>query len=395
MALAVAILGAGWINLDRTPDAPAAKPEIAGNAMPVAKPRTGPRIVQRSATTPAETLPAPPKPEQAARNDLSAAKPLAPTPSLITPVSEAQDPALAGARMARLAAASRYETQRGDPVTGALIALEALPGNIDGPQSPDLPAVHRAFYAAHFARREIAVLSGHFRFIRTTEFSPDGTRIVTASWGDRTARLWNAENGAQIAVLRGHVNWVNAANFNPDGRRLATASGDGTVRLWDAVDGALVAVLGGHAGYVYSAKFSPDGKLLVTASGDGTARIWNALGPTAMTALPSGTALKPASRIAASPDGGRLVTASADGAVRLWDGAGAVQIAVLRRRNGGIISAQFSPEGDRIAIRSDDGVTRRYTIFPTLGKLAAHLKTTLPRQLSRQQRRQNFLPRQP
>ena len=198
----------------------------------------------------------------------------------------------------------------------------------------------------------------------------------------------------------------------------------------------MIAVLGGHGGYVYSARFSPDGKLLVTASGDGTARIWNAPGPTAMTRQPSGPDRKPASRIAASPDGRllasvadngavqiydketaviiallpghdaairsiefspdgrRLLTASADGAVRLWDVAGGALIAVLRRREIGVVSAQFSPEGDRIAIHGSDGVTRLYTIFPSLGQLAAYLKSVLPRQLSRDQRRQNFLPRQ-
>ena len=34
-------------------------------------------------------------------------------------------------------------------------------------------------------------------------FSPDGTRIVTAS-DDKTARIWDAATGKEIAVLRGH-----------------------------------------------------------------------------------------------------------------------------------------------------------------------------------------------
>ena len=63
-------------------------------------------------------------------------------------------------------------------------------------------------------------------------FSPDGARIVTASY-DKTARTWDAATAKEIAVLRGHVNSVTSAVFSPDGARVVTASQDGTARIWD------------------------------------------------------------------------------------------------------------------------------------------------------------------
>jgi WD40 repeat protein len=36
--------------------------------------------------------------------------------------------------------------------------------------------------------------------VLSSTFSPDGSRIVTAS-ADKTARVWNATTGQQIAVL--------------------------------------------------------------------------------------------------------------------------------------------------------------------------------------------------
>ena len=63
-------------------------------------------------------------------------------------------------------------------------------------------------------------------------FSPDGTRIVTASW-DATARIWNAAAGKELAVLRGHDGGVLSAAFSPDGTRIVTASVDKTARIWD------------------------------------------------------------------------------------------------------------------------------------------------------------------
>jgi WD40 repeat protein len=67
--------------------------------------------------------------------------------------------------------------------------------------------------------------------VQSAEFSPDGTRVVTASY-DNIARLWDAATGASVGVLRGHERWVMSAAFSPDGTRVVTASYDNTARLW-------------------------------------------------------------------------------------------------------------------------------------------------------------------
>ena len=69
--------------------------------------------------------------------------------------------------------------------------------------------------------------------VTSAAFSPDGTRIVTAS-RDKTARVWDAATAKEIAVLRGHEYRVWSAAFSPDGTRIVTASGDNTARVWDA-----------------------------------------------------------------------------------------------------------------------------------------------------------------
>jgi WD40 repeat protein len=69
--------------------------------------------------------------------------------------------------------------------------------------------------------------------VTSAAFSPDGSRIVTASW-DETASIWDAATAQEIAVLRGHEHWVHSAAFSPDGLRIVTASYDKTARIWDA-----------------------------------------------------------------------------------------------------------------------------------------------------------------
>nr|MDZ8022707.1 tetratricopeptide repeat protein [Nostoc sp. SerVER01] len=62
-------------------------------------------------------------------------------------------------------------------------------------------------------------------------FSPDGNRIVTASY-DNTARVWDTSTGKLLSELKGHQDPVINASFSPDGNRIVTASYDNTARVW-------------------------------------------------------------------------------------------------------------------------------------------------------------------
>ena len=134
-----------------------------------------------------------------------------------------------------------------------------------------------AVWPALLARAQTSTADqlGHTGAVNSAAFSPDGTRIVTAS-NDKTARLWDAKTGAALATLSGHTDTVWSAAFSPDGTRIVTASDDNTARLWDAKTGAALATLSGHTDTVNSAAFSPDGSRIVTASDDKTARLWDA-----------------------------------------------------------------------------------------------------------------------
>src|SRR5215203_2522070 len=68
------------------------------------------------------------------------------------------------------------------------------------------------------AQREILILRGHEGAVFSAGFSPDGTRIVTASY-DNTARVWMADGSGEPLVLR-HEDGVFSAGFSPDGTRI-------------------------------------------------------------------------------------------------------------------------------------------------------------------------------
>jgi WD40 repeat protein len=46
--------------------------------------------------------------------------------------------------------------------------------------------------------------------------------------------VWDAKTGAEALTLKGHTDRVLSASFSPDGTRIVTASDDSTARVWDA-----------------------------------------------------------------------------------------------------------------------------------------------------------------
>ena len=269
-------------------------------------------------------------------------------------------------------------------------------------------------------------------------FSPDGTRVVTASW-DKTARVWDAATGAPSPVpssirarwfrrvqprrhARGHrelrrdgagvgrgdrqarhqplehQGQVVYAAFSPDGTRVVTASWDNTARVWDAATGKPVTGPLEHQGQVYSAAFSPDGTRVVTASrdrdgagvgrGDRQARHppARASGPRVQRGVQprrhprrhrergqdrarvgrgDRQARHPPPR--ASGRGGerrvqsrrhRVVTASDDKTARVWDAATGKPLTSPLEHQAQVESAAFSPDGTRVVTASWDNTAR-------------------------------------
>jgi WD40 repeat protein/tetratricopeptide (TPR) repeat protein len=178
-------------------------------------------------------------------------------------------------------------------------------------------------------------------------FSPDGARILTASW-DRTARLWDRNSGKLITTLD-HQGAVNTAKFSPDGAQILTASADKTAKLWDAASGKLIASFT-HQDSVSDAAFSPDGARVLTASADKTARLWEASSGKLIVSFAHQASVNAA---AFSPDGTRILTASADKTARLWEAASARLIASFAHQ-GIVYYGVFSPDGARIVTASAD-----------------------------------------
>ncbi len=256
-----------------------------------------------------------------------------------------------------------------DPELSILLASRAvsLTYSIDRTVLPEaLDAMHRAVQSS----RTQLVLTGHTDEVNGVAFSPDGTRIATAS-DDNTAKVWDAATGKELLTLVGHTQFagdtkfdaqgkrkgVEYVVFSPDGTHIATAGGDNTARIWDAATGKELFTLVGHTQLVRTVRYSPDGKYLATASADSTAKIWDAASGQLLLTLSGHT--NAVQDVAFSPDGTRLATASRDQTVRVWDIAAALSTGATTAKQvliipdpaaiGAINGVTFSPDGKHIA----------------------------------------------
>jgi WD40 repeat protein/pyrimidine deaminase RibD-like protein len=125
--------------------------------------------------------------------------------------------------------------------------------------------------------------------VQTAQFSKDQTRVVTASWGDATARIWDAATGHLVSTLEGpnyydmhqdlsHLgrsfalaNGLVGAAFLADGGRVLTVGRAGRIEIWDELTARPLATLQERTtlyGVVVDAVPSLDGRRIVTANLD-------------------------------------------------------------------------------------------------------------------------------
>ena len=75
---------------------------------------------------------------------------------------------------------------------------------------------------------------GHTNRINTIKFNPEKYKNIVASGSrDRTIRLWDIYSGKTVGILRRHTATVDQIAFSPDGTRLASASDDKTIIQWN------------------------------------------------------------------------------------------------------------------------------------------------------------------
>jgi WD40 repeat protein len=260
------------------------------------------------------------------------------------------------------------------------------------------------------SHKEITILTGHWHWIKSVNFSPDGQWLASAAW-DHTIKLWNIRacietttceasetlelpssqfvesvsfspngkllasagnvgwgqnndiqiwdvatrpiNSKPIKILQGHKNFIASIRFSPDGKLLASAASDHTIKIWDVDAGIEIKTLEGHRDQVNEVSFSPDGKLLASASNDETIKLWNITTGIEIRTFTEHTGS--VSRVIFSPDGKWLVSSSGDNTIKLWDVATGKVTNTLRGQSG-IQNLSLSNDGQLLVSQNYEQV---------------------------------------
>lgn len=229
-------------------------------------------------------------------------------------------------------------------------------------------------------------------------FSPDSKFLATAS-GDMkstSAKIWNAETGAEVLSLIGHTARVRGIDFSPDGKLIATGSRDGTIRIWDPRSGkelkkfavekegepsetndlqftssgkTMIAITTGGAKVlavssgkilfnlnesipVMSGALSPDGRLFAQGNSHFTIYVYDANTGKQISSIAGHEAT--INQVAFSPDGKTIASASSDRTIRLFDVQSGAETQNLRSHLNQVWSIAFSPDGKFIATSGTD-----------------------------------------
>ncbi len=207
------------------------------------------------------------------------------------------------------------------------------------------------YYFSHSAMQLRATLKGHDDDVYMAAYSPDGSRIASAS-EDRTIKIWDVSSGECIKTLTGHTSDVFSVNWNSAGTKLVSASWDHTARIWDVATGDCEKILSRHSNAVSYAVFSPKGDRIASASWDKTIVLWDAKTGDYITTLYGHTA--PVTSVNFDPNSKRLVSSSRDKKMIIWNAEGAYQIANCSGHRKDVYYTEFNFDGTKFLSCSDD-----------------------------------------
>jgi len=209
------------------------------------------------------------------------------------------------------------------------------------------------------------LLSGHSQTVNDCAYSPDGTRIVSAS-DDNTLKLWDSSSGQELATIVGRDGiQLTQCAFTPDGSGIISRSWgqypqDRKLRLWDAWTGAEVAIVAEEFAVVDTPwLFSNDGREIIvphykhlSVSNSTTGALLAKLGGHTDEITAWGYSF----------DGCRIASASRDATLKLWDASSRSEIATLSGHRGRVECFAFSPDGERIVSGSEDGTLNLWDV---------------------------------
>lgn len=210
----------------------------------------------------------------------------------------------------------------------------------------------------------IQQLSMGVNAVNTISINSTGEWIAFGSkeLGQLLVYEWQSES--YILRQQGHFDAMNSLVYSPDGSRVVTASDDGKVKIWDVVSGFCLATFDEHQAGVTDVAFAKKGQVLFTSSLDGTIRAWDLIRFRNFRTFTSTKRLQFTS-VAVDPSGEVVCGGSLDSfEIHVWSVQTSQLLDQLAGHEGPISALSFGTETDaKLASASWDKTIRIWDIF--------------------------------
>ena len=205
------------------------------------------------------------------------------------------------------------------------------------------------------------VLTNVLGAVNDLKFSPDG-KLLAVAGGQPSARgdlrLFDTAEWKLVHSLGGHLDTVSGVAFSPDGTKIVSASFDKTVRLWDVKTAKVLHTFTGHSDSVYAVAFSPSGTWYTTASKDRTGRIIDVA--TGKGKLTFSGMEQEVLAVAINADGTQAVTSGFETQLSWWDTQTAERVKRIGGPGGAVHELCLDAKGTVCAAAGGDGSVRFY-----------------------------------
>lgn len=172
---------------------------------------------------------------------------------------------------------------------------------------------------------------------------------------------WQSES--YILKQQGHFDATNSITYSPDGSRVVTASDDGKIKVWDVTSGFCLATFQEHTSSVTHVQFAKKGQVLFSSSLDGTVRAWDLIRYRNFRVFTAAERI-PFNSLAVDPSGEVVCAGSVDSFdIHVWSVQTGQLLDTLSGHEGPVSYLAFSQENSILASASWDKTIRIWSVF--------------------------------